>query len=160
MQPLLDLGPILFLLLDLFFLRLLSISIPVILSDRSNYGSVFCLWDGNPILHLMPCLSVGGGLYKFPLHTVGHFILRFLPLSPESLFPPRSLVHSRGVPHILPPKVACFHSFWWPSGLQSCCPTPTPDHVPLFPSLLPFSSESTFPTPAYCDSFLIPPKLH
>jgi hypothetical protein len=24
--------------------------------------------------HLMPCLCAGGGLYKFPLLTVGHFI--------------------------------------------------------------------------------------
>jgi hypothetical protein len=31
-------------------------------------------WDGNPILHLMSCLSTGRGLYKFPLPTVGHFI--------------------------------------------------------------------------------------
>jgi hypothetical protein len=32
------------------------------------------LWDGNPIPQLMPYLSTGGGLYKFPLPTVGHFI--------------------------------------------------------------------------------------
>ena len=34
----LDLDPTLGLLLDLFVLRLLSISIPTILSDRNNYG--------------------------------------------------------------------------------------------------------------------------
>jgi hypothetical protein len=38
--------------LDLLFLRLLSISILVILSDRNNYGSELRLWDGNPIPHL------------------------------------------------------------------------------------------------------------
>jgi hypothetical protein len=35
----LELDPTLGLSLDLLFLRLLSISIPVILSDRNNYGS-------------------------------------------------------------------------------------------------------------------------
>ena len=33
-----------------------------------------CLWDGNPIPHLMSCLPAEGGLYKFPLPTVGCFI--------------------------------------------------------------------------------------
>ena len=31
-------------------------------------------WDGNPIPHLMPCLSDGGGLYKFPFPNVEYFI--------------------------------------------------------------------------------------
>jgi hypothetical protein len=35
---------------------------------------IFWLWDGNHIPHFMPCLSVGGGLYKFPIPTVGYFI--------------------------------------------------------------------------------------
>ena len=39
MRPPLVLDPTLGLLLDLLFLRLLSISIPVILSDRNDYGS-------------------------------------------------------------------------------------------------------------------------
>jgi hypothetical protein len=60
--------------MDLLFLRLLSISIPVIISDRNNYGTEVSLLDGNPIPHLMPCLPAGGGLYKFPLPTVGHSI--------------------------------------------------------------------------------------
>ena len=46
----------------------------VVLINSNNYGSEFWLWDGNPIPHLMPCLSAGGGFYKFPLSTVGHFI--------------------------------------------------------------------------------------
>jgi hypothetical protein len=33
-----------------------------------------CYWDGNPIPLLMSCLPAGGGLYKFPLPTVRHFI--------------------------------------------------------------------------------------
>jgi hypothetical protein len=39
MGPSLELDPTLGLSMDLLFLRLLSISIPVILSDRNNYGS-------------------------------------------------------------------------------------------------------------------------
>ena len=61
MGPPLELVPTLGLLLDLLFLRLFSISIPVILSDRNNYMSGMWLWDGNPIPHLTPCLLAGGG---------------------------------------------------------------------------------------------------
>jgi len=60
--------------LDLPFLRLFSISLPAVLSDRNNYESELWLWDSNPIPHLMPCLFAGGGLYKFPLPTVEHLI--------------------------------------------------------------------------------------
>ena len=55
--------------LGLLFLRLLSLFIPVILSDRNIYGSEVWLWDGKLILHLMSCLPDGGGLRKFPLLT-------------------------------------------------------------------------------------------
>ena len=34
----------------------------------------FLLWDGNPLPHLMPGLPAGGGLYKFPLPNVRHFM--------------------------------------------------------------------------------------
>jgi hypothetical protein len=77
------------------------------------------LCDANSIPPLDALSSAAGGLYKFPFPIVGHF-----PLSPESLSPPRFLVHCRGSSNILPPKVACFHSFCWPSGLQSCSPYP------------------------------------
>jgi hypothetical protein len=40
-KPPLELDPTLDLSLDLLFLRLLSISIPTVLSDRNNYGSEF-----------------------------------------------------------------------------------------------------------------------
>ena len=40
-RPPLELDPTLGLLLDFLFLRLLSISIPVVLSDRNNYESEF-----------------------------------------------------------------------------------------------------------------------
>jgi hypothetical protein len=45
----------------------------------------------------MFCLPAGGGLYKFPIPIVGHFI-KGPSLSPRNLSPPRSLVHSGGTP--------------------------------------------------------------
>jgi hypothetical protein len=38
---------------------------------------VFDCGMATPSLHLMPCISAGGGLYKSPLPTVGHFFLSF-----------------------------------------------------------------------------------
>jgi hypothetical protein len=35
---------------------------------------VFDCGMATPSLHLMPCLSTGGRLYKFPLSNVGHLI--------------------------------------------------------------------------------------
>jgi hypothetical protein len=49
-------------------------SIPAVLSDRNNYGSEFCLWDGNFLPQLLPCLPAGDGFYMLPLPTLGHFI--------------------------------------------------------------------------------------
>jgi hypothetical protein len=82
------------------------------------------------------------GLYKFPLPRCRVFHLRSLPVSPESLSLPRTLVHSGGSP-----GVACYHSLCWPSKLQSFSltqyqirfpsPTPIPFHFPLPGSPLP-----------------------
>jgi hypothetical protein len=44
------------------------------LSDRNNYGQRCDCGMSNPIPHLMSCLPAGGGLFKFPLPIVGHFI--------------------------------------------------------------------------------------
>ena len=60
--------------LDLLFLMHLFIFIPAILSGRNNYGTEYWLCDGNPILHLMPCLFAGGGSMRFLLPNVGHSI--------------------------------------------------------------------------------------
>jgi hypothetical protein len=64
--------------LDLLFLRLFSIFVPPVLSDRIISGSeLFDCGMATPLLHfkyLDICLSTGGGLYKFPLPTVRHFI--------------------------------------------------------------------------------------
>ena len=38
------------------------------------WNTVFDCGMATPFLHLMPCHSTGGGLYKFFLPTVGHFI--------------------------------------------------------------------------------------
>jgi hypothetical protein len=54
-------------------------------------------------------------------------------LSPVSLSPSRSLIHSRGYPHLLPPEVDCFHSFCWPIGLQSCSSLPYTCSYSLLP---------------------------
>jgi hypothetical protein len=70
LEPPLELDPTLGLWLDLLFLRLFPISIPVILSDRNNYVWVRVVTVGWTLLPLL----AGGGLYKFPLPTVGHFI--------------------------------------------------------------------------------------
>jgi hypothetical protein len=53
--------PTLGLLLDLVFLRLLSISIPVIFSERVMGQS--CDWDGNPI----PSLDVLSSCWRWAL---------------------------------------------------------------------------------------------
>jgi hypothetical protein len=60
--------------LDLLSLNLFSIFVPTVLLDRENSGPVCDYGMATTSLHLMPCLSTGGGLYKFPLPTVGHFI--------------------------------------------------------------------------------------
>jgi hypothetical protein len=83
------------------------------------------------------------------------FHLRSLSLRPESLSPPRSLLHSRGAPNLQPPNVACFHSFCWPSGISVLFSQPTPDHVSLFilPPKPPFPLTS-LPLPIIVVAFL------
>jgi hypothetical protein len=49
LEPFLELDLNLDLSLDLLSCRLFSIFLPAVLLDRNNSGSVFCLWDGNPI---------------------------------------------------------------------------------------------------------------
>jgi hypothetical protein len=52
-----------------FSLRLFFISIPVIISERSNYGSEVWLWYVTLIPYLMSYLPTECGLYNFPLPT-------------------------------------------------------------------------------------------
>jgi hypothetical protein len=65
--PPLKLDPNLSFLLDLLFLRFFSIFVSVVLPDGNNSRSEFLNVGGNLILQLMPFVSAGGGLYKFPL---------------------------------------------------------------------------------------------
>ena len=67
--------------LDPLFLSLFTIFVLACLLDgekicqiKQFWTRVFDCWMATPSLLLIPCLSPGGGLYKFPLHTVGHFI--------------------------------------------------------------------------------------
>jgi hypothetical protein len=144
--------------LDLLFLRLFSISIPIILSDRNNYGSEMWLWDGNPHpsldVFLLEVVSVSS------LSLLLGIYLKFLSLILESLLPPRSLLHSGGSPpNLLFPEVARFHSFCWPSGLQSFSFSqyqirlPSP---PNFPPSSTFSSRSLPPSPLVIAFFSLP----
>ena len=114
------------------FLSLLFFQTVTIMSQS------FWLWDGHPnfpldvlSLHWRRTLQVGS-----------------LPLNPEILSPPRSLVHSRRFSHLLPNKVFCFHSFCWSSVLQSC--SPPPQYLIMFLSSCPcplFHPSASFPLP-------------
>jgi hypothetical protein len=60
--------------LDCLSLSLFSIFVPAVLLDRNNSESEILTGLETPSLYLMPCFSTGGGLYKYPLPTVVHFI--------------------------------------------------------------------------------------
>ena len=86
--------------------------------------------------------------------------LRSIPLSPDTLWCPRCLVHSKGSSHLLIPKVAYFNYFCWPLELQLFPPTPQPiipHHVPLFPNSFPLSPMFLLSS-VFCHCILLPPK--
>ena len=97
----------------------------------------FRLWDGNSFSHLMPCLSAGGGLYKFPLHC-REFYLRSLPPFEfwESLTSQILWYILEGPPTSYLPRLPVSILS---AGLQglSPFPHPIPSYVLLFPSLSP-----------------------
>jgi hypothetical protein len=138
--------------------RSLFVSAPSPVSwDQSQFGPVTGTSFPQASLHFHPCssfkqeqlwvrvLTVGcpthssletvsfaeGGLYKFPLLNIGHFI------SGPSLRGPRVSHHPslwcilEGPPNRLLPEVACFHSFFWPSGISVIFPHWIPAQVPL-----------------------------
>ena len=83
------------------------------------------------------------------------FHLRSLPLNPESLSPPKSLVHIlEGPTNLLPPKVNCFLILLILRA-SVLFAEPIPDHVPLF---IPYPLSLPGPSllPASCGCFLLP----
>ena len=110
-MPLLELDPNLGLSLDLLFLRLFSIFFPVVLSDRNNSGLELLTVGWQPIFPLDDLSLHWRRTLQVPSPHCRAFHLRSLPLSPESLSPPRSVVYSRGFSNLLHIKDACFHSF-------------------------------------------------
>jgi hypothetical protein len=105
----------------------------------------------------MPCLSAECGLYKFPLPTVGHFIFRCLPLSLRVSHLPCLWCILEGPPNLLPPEVACFLYFCWPSGFQSFSPNQYQITYPFLPS--PFLPRSFLLSPLVIPFFSAPPKV-
>jgi hypothetical protein len=85
------------------------------------------LWDGI-VKH-----SAGSGLCKFPLPThCRAFHLQFLPLSSESLSPPRSLVHSGRFSYLLKLPVSILSA--GPQGFNPLTPTQCLIMFPFSPS--------------------------
>jgi hypothetical protein len=123
-----------------FLLRLFSISIPAVLSDRNNYGSELLTvgWQPHPLLDALS--FYWRWALQVPSPHCRAFHLRSVPLGLESLSPPRSLVHSRGS-HQPPTSQGCFfHSLCWLSGLQSFPPTQYQIMSPKPPSPFPPTS--------------------
>ena len=91
---------------------------------------VFDCEMANPSLHLRSCLSIGGGLYEFPVPTVRPFI----QLNPESLSPPWSPIVSRGFSYLPSPysNVAYYHSFIHSAGPWGFSPV-SPQYLNMFP---------------------------
>ena len=92
---------------------------------------------------MMTCPSTGDGFYEFPCPTIEHFIQgpeRDLhPLSPESLSPSRSLVHSGGSPP---------NSYIWRMRLPASIPSAGPQDFSPFPLPNTRSGSPLFPTPS------------
>jgi hypothetical protein len=61
--------------LEHLYLSLFYIFIRAILFTQEQFWvRIFDCGMTTLSLHLMPCLSTGGGLYEFLLSTIGHFI--------------------------------------------------------------------------------------
>jgi hypothetical protein len=96
--------------------------------------------------HFMPCPPAGSGLYKLPLPIAycGEFHLRSLWVLRVPHLPGFWCI-LEGPPNLLPPKIACFHSFCWPSGLQSFSLTRYQIRFPSLPPHLPTSPPRSLP---------------
>jgi hypothetical protein len=113
-------------------------------------------WQPNPSPAVLP--SCWGGLY-IPSLCCQAFHQRSLPVSSGSLSPPRSLVHSGGIPpNLLFPEVACFHSFCRPSGLQYFSLTQYQIRFPPLPIHLPSQVPPSLPPSPFMIAFFSLPS--
>jgi hypothetical protein len=113
-----------------------------------------------PSLHLMPSLSFyWTRTLQVPSPYCRAFHLRSLPLSSEHLSPSRSLVHSRGSHHLLPPKVACFYFFLLAFRALLLFLPPIPDHAPLSPPCPLSYPGPSFPLPPVIAFFFLPSQI-
>jgi hypothetical protein len=138
---------------DLISLSLFSIFVPAVLLDRNNSDSVFDYGMSSPSLNT-PSFYWRLTVQVCFLHCWA-FYLRFFSLNSEHLWPPRSLVHSRGLPQPLTSQGCLFQFYCWRSKLHSCS---TQYLIMLpFPSLSPFYPGTYLALPP-CDCFYLLPK--
>jgi hypothetical protein len=106
----------------------------------------------------MSCLPDGSGLYKFPLPT--GISSKVLPLSPDSLSPPRSLVGLGGVgvpPTSYLPRLPVYIFFLLAlrASVLVLFPHSIPDQVPLSPPTFPHPYLLSLPGPSLLPSPLV-----
>jgi hypothetical protein len=114
-----------------YWISIFSCSYPLfslqVLQTGTILGQNFWLWDGNSI----PVLDDLSLHWRWTLQVP----------------PPQC----RGCLYLLPPKVTCFHSFCWSSGLQSC----PLQYLTMFKLPLPVPAPTQFPPPLFCLWLLI-----
>jgi hypothetical protein len=109
-------------------------------------------WQPHPSLDVLSSCGWWALQVSSPYYWVFH--LRSLPLIPESLSPPRSLVHSGMYPNLLSPQVACCLLALRASALF---PHTIPDQVPVSPHLPPTSTPISLPpSPLLISFFSLP----
>ena len=124
--------------LDLLSLSLFSIFVTSVLLDRNNSGSEFLTVRWHPHRSTWWCPFYWRWILQVLSPNCWLLHLSCLSLCPEILSCPRSLVHSRGSPHLSPSKVAYFHSLCWLLRLHVSYPSPPRTWTWFtFPLLLP-----------------------
>jgi hypothetical protein len=110
--------------------------------DLTNYIQIY-----TPLcqvcLSLPTCTRDSFHADKGPRGSAAFYIM-FLPLYPRVSHLPGFWYILEGAPNLLPPEVACFHSFCWPSGLQ---PFSLTQYQIRFPSS-PLSCSLSLPGPS------------
>ena len=129
------------------------------LQTRTILGQSFWLWSGNPI----PPLDVLSFYWRWTLqvsssHCRAFHLRSSLWVLRVSHLPGLWCI-LEGSPNLLFPEVACFHSFCWPSGLQSFSFTQYQIRFPSPPSPDPIHFPSQVsPSLPTCDCFLHSPS--